>query len=92
MSTCLFLLYICLRPSCLGVLLGNECFSSKAMGNMDEVFILVGKTSSLTMNLAGVIKDGLLISLSWSVIKDKMTGINLLEYGLAFLGFSSTII
>lgn len=38
------------------------------------------------MNVAGVVKDWLLIALSWSVIKDRVTGINLLGYGLAFLG------
>lgn len=50
------------------------------------VFLLVGKTSALTMNVAGVVKDWLLIALSWTVIKDRVTGINLLGYGLAFLG------
>ncbi|KAG6649583.1 hypothetical protein CIPAW_07G221900 [Carya illinoinensis] len=34
------------------------------------VFLLVGKTSALTMNVAGVVKDWLLIAFSWSVIKD----------------------
>ncbi|XP_019183960.1 PREDICTED: probable sugar phosphate/phosphate translocator At5g25400 [Ipomoea nil] len=50
------------------------------------VFLLVGKTSALTMNVAGVVKDWLLIAFSWSVIKDTVTPVNLLEYGLAFLG------
>ncbi|XP_031102218.1 probable sugar phosphate/phosphate translocator At4g32390 [Ipomoea triloba] len=50
------------------------------------VFLLVGKTSALTMNVAGVVKDWLLIAFSWSVIKDTVTPINLLGYGLAFLG------
>ncbi|GMH27320.1 hypothetical protein Nepgr_029163 [Nepenthes gracilis] len=50
------------------------------------VFLLVGKTSALTMNVAGVVKDWLLIAFSWSVIKDTVTAINLLGYGLAFLG------
>eukprot|EP01018_Ginkgo_biloba_P020447 Gb_01106 [translate_table: standard] len=50
------------------------------------VFLLVGKTSALTMNVAGVVKDWLLIAFSWSVIKDRVTGVNLLGYGLAFLG------
>ena len=56
------------------------------------VFLFVGKTSALTMNVAGVVKDWLLIALSWSVIKDKGTGMNLLGYGLDFLGLASTII
>lgn len=50
------------------------------------VFLLVGKTSALTMNVAGVVKDWLLIAFSWSVIKDTVTPINLLGYALAFLG------
>ncbi|KAK2979235.1 hypothetical protein RJ640_021141 [Escallonia rubra] len=50
------------------------------------VFLLVGKTSALTMNVAGVVKDWLLIAFSWSVIKDTVTAINLVGYGLAFLG------
>ncbi|KAE9586954.1 putative sugar phosphate transporter domain-containing protein [Lupinus albus] len=43
-------------------------------------------TSALTMNVAGVVKDWLLIAFSWSVIKDTVTPINLFGYGLAFLG------
>ncbi|KAJ7549166.1 hypothetical protein O6H91_07G043300 [Diphasiastrum complanatum] len=50
------------------------------------VFLLIGKTSALTMNVAGVVKDWLLIAFSWSVIMDRVTAINLLGYGLAFLG------
>lgn len=50
------------------------------------VFLLIGKTSALTMNVAGVVKDWLLITFSWSVIKDRVTTINLVGYGLAFLG------
>lgn len=50
------------------------------------VFLLIGKTSALTMNVAGVVKDWLLITFSWSVIKDRVTTINLIGYGLAFLG------
>ncbi|GFP81713.1 probable sugar phosphate/phosphate translocator at2g25520, partial [Phtheirospermum japonicum] len=52
------------------------------------VFLLVGKTSALTMNVAGVVKDWLLIAFSWSVIKDTMTPLNLFGYGLVFLGVS----
>eukprot|EP00249_Psilotum_nudum_P020554 c27755_g2_i1 orf=938-2026(-) len=50
------------------------------------VFLLIGKTSALTMNVAGVVKDWLLITFSWSIIRDRVTPINLLGYGLAFLG------
>jgi hypothetical protein len=38
------------------------------------------------MNVAGVVKDWLLIAFSWSVIKDTVTPLNLIGYGLAFLG------
>ncbi|KAL5205847.1 hypothetical protein ABZP36_034056 [Zizania latifolia] len=50
------------------------------------VFLLVGKTSALTMNVAGVVKDWLLIAFSWTVIKDTVTPVNLIGYGIAFLG------
>eukprot|EP00850_Spirogloea_muscicola_P019446 SM000190S04882 [mRNA] locus=s190:243345:245598:- [translate_table: standard] len=50
------------------------------------VFLLIGKTSALTMNVAGVVKDWLLIGYSWSVIADRITTINLVGYGIAFLG------
>ncbi|XP_031492913.1 probable sugar phosphate/phosphate translocator At5g25400 [Nymphaea colorata] len=50
------------------------------------VFLLIGKTSALTMNVAGVVKDWLLIAFSWSVIRDAVTTVNLVGYGLAFLG------
>ncbi|KAL3696577.1 hypothetical protein R1sor_010653 [Riccia sorocarpa] len=50
------------------------------------VFLLVGKTSALTMNVAGVVKDWLLIAFSWSVIMDRVTTLNLIGYGVAFLG------
>ncbi|KAK7303939.1 hypothetical protein RJT34_14866 [Clitoria ternatea] len=46
------------------------------------VFLFMGKTSTLTMNVAGVVKDWLLIAFSWSVIKDTVTLINLNGYGL----------
>ncbi|XP_074583747.1 putative sugar phosphate/phosphate translocator At5g25400 [Curcuma longa] len=50
------------------------------------VFLLVGKTSALTMNVAGVVKDWLLIAFSWSVIRDTVTAVNLFGYAIAFLG------
>ncbi|CAI5982620.1 unnamed protein product [Closterium sp. NIES-64] len=50
------------------------------------VFLLIGKTSALTMNVAGVVKDWLLIAFSWSVIRDRVTAINLIGYLLAFVG------
>jgi hypothetical protein len=50
------------------------------------VFLVVGKTSALTLNVAGVVKDWLLIGFSWSVIKDTVTAVNLVGYLLAFMG------
>ncbi|XP_054807105.1 probable sugar phosphate/phosphate translocator At5g25400 [Prosopis cineraria] len=66
------------------VIFGTNSFCAFAL-NL-AVFLLVGKTSALTMNVAGVVKDWLLIAFSWSVIKDTVTPINLIGYGLAFLG------
>ncbi|KAL1833197.1 hypothetical protein ACET3Z_002848 [Daucus carota] len=66
------------------LIFGTNSFCAFAL-NL-AVFLLVGKTSALTMNVAGVVKDWLLIAFSWSVIKDTVTPINLIGYGLAFLG------
>ncbi|KAG6522048.1 hypothetical protein ZIOFF_019182 [Zingiber officinale] len=44
------------------------------------IFLLVVKTTALTMNVAGVIKDGLLIAFSWSIIHDTITPVNLFLY------------
>ena len=44
------------------------------------VFLLIGKTSALTMNIAGVIKDWLLIWFSFSVFKAPVTALNLAGY------------
>ncbi|KAK8668996.1 hypothetical protein V6N13_106439 [Hibiscus sabdariffa] len=66
------------------LIFGTNSFCAFAL-NL-SVFLLVGKTSALTMNVAGVVKDWLLIAFSWSVIKDTVTPINLFGYGLAFLG------
>ncbi|XP_062147602.1 probable sugar phosphate/phosphate translocator At4g32390 [Alnus glutinosa] len=57
-----------------------------AFGLNLAVFLVVGKTSALTLNVAGVVKDWLLIAFSWSVIKDTVTAVNLVGYLLAFLG------
>jgi len=51
-----------------------------------SVFMLIGKTSALTMNIAGVIKDWMLIGLSVLIFKAAVTGINLGGYLLAFVG------
>lgn len=44
------------------------------------VFLLIGKTSALTMNIAGVIKDWALIFFSYSVFKAPVTALNLFGY------------
>ncbi|KAG0480416.1 hypothetical protein HPP92_010989 [Vanilla planifolia] len=66
------------------LIFGTNSFCAFAL-NL-AVFLLVGKTSALTMNVAGVVKDWLLIAFSWSVIRDTITTINLIGYGIAFLG------
>lgn len=50
------------------------------------VFLLVGKTSALTMNIAGVVKEWFLIVFSWYVIKDVLTPVNLVGYAVVFSG------
>ena len=61
-----------LRPASLQVHLDIPIFVSNAVAafglNM-SVFMLIGKTSALTMNIAGVIKDWLLIGLSVLIFK-----------------------
>jgi hypothetical protein len=49
------------------------------------VFLLIGKSSALTMNIAGVVKDWLLIYLSWVLFAGPISGLNLFGYGIAFL-------
>lgn len=44
------------------------------------VFLLIGKTSALTMNIAGVIKDWLLIFFSYSVFHAPVTKLNMIGY------------
>jgi hypothetical protein len=50
------------------------------------VFLLIGKTSALTMNIAGVVKDWLLIGLSVLLFKSIVTRVNLFGYMIAFAG------
>jgi len=44
------------------------------------VFLLIGKTSALTMNIAGVIKDWMLIFFSFYLFKAPLTALNLEGY------------
>eukprot|EP00270_Netrium_digitus_P007194 TRINITY_DN2096_c0_g1_i1.p1 TRINITY_DN2096_c0_g1~~TRINITY_DN2096_c0_g1_i1.p1 ORF type:complete len:412 (-),score=95.21 TRINITY_DN2096_c0_g1_i1:150-1202(-) len=66
------------------IIFGANCTCAFAL-NL-AIYLLIGKTSALTMNVAGVVKDWLLIAFSWSVIADSLTGLNLFGYGIAFLG------
>ncbi|KAJ9506998.1 hypothetical protein QJQ45_030354 [Haematococcus lacustris] len=50
------------------------------------VFMLIGKTSALTMNIAGVIKDWMLIFFSFYLFRAPVTWINLLGYGFCCSG------
>lgn len=57
-----------------------------ALGLNLVVFLLVGKTSALTMNIAGVVKDWLLIGLSVVLYGSPVTVTQLFGYGIAFCG------
>ena len=56
-----------------------------AFGLNMAVFLLIGKTSALTMNIAGVVKDWMLIGLSVLFFHSVVTQLNLFGYFLAFL-------
>lgn len=56
------------------VFLANAC--TAFLLNL-AVFLLIGKTSALTMNIAGVIKDWLLIYSSYSMFHAPVTMLNL---------------
>eukprot|EP00892_Ulva_mutabilis_P012648 jgi/Ulvmu1/9756/UM055_0096.1 len=64
-------------------LLGN---SAAAFALNLSSFLLLGRTSALTMNIGGVVKDWLLIGLSASIFHSVVTAVNLGGYGLAFAG------
>lgn len=51
-----------------------------------SAFLLVGKTSALTMNVAGVVKDWLLIGSSSVFFHTPITNLNLQGYSIAFSG------
>eukprot|EP00884_Botryococcus_braunii_P014630 jgi/Botrbrau1/23168/Bobra.0041s0019.1 len=48
------------------------------------VFLLIGKTSALSMNLAGVVKDWMLIGLSALLYHSPVTQLNIIGYTVAF--------
>jgi hypothetical protein len=49
------------------------------------VFLLIGKTSALTMNIAGVIKDWMLIFASQHLFGNTVSFLNYVGYVIAFL-------
>lgn len=53
---------------------------------LQAVFLLIGKTSALTMNIAGVIKDWVLIFFSYYLFGAPVTALNLLGYGFCCTG------
>ncbi|KAK3286727.1 hypothetical protein CYMTET_5732 [Cymbomonas tetramitiformis] len=57
-----------------------------ALGLNLAVFLLIGKTSALTMNVAGVVKDWLLIGLSALLFHQPVSSVSLGGYALAFGG------
>ena len=50
------------------------------------VFLLIGKTSALTMNIAGVIKDWLLIFCSFYLFRAPVTALNMVGYAFCCAG------
>eukprot|EP00239_Pterosperma_sp_CCMP1384_P005882 CAMPEP_0197853150 /NCGR_PEP_ID=MMETSP1438-20131217/22186_1 /TAXON_ID=1461541 /ORGANISM="Pterosperma sp., Strain CCMP1384" /LENGTH=348 /DNA_ID=CAMNT_0043467455 /DNA_START=374 /DNA_END=1420 /DNA_ORIENTATION=- len=60
--------------------------ASVAMGLNMAVFLLVGKTSALSMNIAGVVKDWLLIFLSFYLFHAQISSLSLGGYLVAFFG------
>jgi hypothetical protein len=59
--------------------------ATAAFGLNMAVFMLIGKTSALTMNIAGVAKDWMLIGLSVWLFHSAVSGLNLFGYFIAFL-------
>ena len=53
------------------------------------MFLLIGKTSALTMNIAGVIKDWMLIFFSYSVFHAPVSKLSLLGYVFCCTGVRS---
>mmetsp|Transcript_34154 Transcript_34154/g.57390 ORF Transcript_34154/g.57390 Transcript_34154/m.57390 type:complete len:334 (-) Transcript_34154:142-1143(-) len=67
----------------LGLFTLNACM---ALALNLAVFLLIGKTSALSMNVAGVVKDWLLIGLSVWLFSAPVSSLSLEGYLLAFLG------
>ena len=52
------------------------------------VFLFVGRTNAIAMNLCGIVKDWGLILLSWALFGDSITWTMLAGYGIAFAGLT----
>ncbi|KAG2422144.1 hypothetical protein HXX76_016251 [Chlamydomonas incerta] len=61
-----------------------SCVAALAL-NM-SVFLLIGRSSALTMNIAGVLKDCLLIALSVLMYGSSVTSLQLAGYAVALVG------
>eukprot|EP00877_Chromochloris_zofingiensis_P006142 jgi/Chrzof1/1781/Cz10g20260.t1 len=66
-----------------GVLLAS---AASAFALNVSIFLLIGKTSALTMNVAGVVKDWLLIGLSCILYGSVVTTMQLVGYSIALAG------
>ena len=74
--------YLTMDQDTHGMFLGNAL---AAFGLNVSVFMLIGQTSALAMNIAGVVKDWLLIWISYSFFKAPITALNIIGYGIAFV-------
>jgi hypothetical protein len=50
-----------------------------------STFLLIGHSSALTMNVAGVVKDLMLVYLSWALFGSPITSLNIVGYSTAIL-------
>ena len=66
-----------------GVLL---CSALSAFALNCSVFLLIGRTSAVAMNVTGVLKDWVIIFLSWLLFHGKITRVSMLGYGIALIG------
>ena len=70
------------------ILIGMGTSDDTGAGLNIASFLLLGRTSALTMNVCGVIKDWILIGLSVVIFHSHVTNVNLIGYMIAFLGVS----
>ena len=86
---CLSLPWLAFERSALvaawGAGLGGDPSPSPFALNL-SVFLLIGRTSALAMNVAGVVKDWMLIGLSALLFHAPVTPLNLAGYSVAFAG------